>query len=214
MIISDKKLCVSPYSTMINIKIGYTQGELSSDFNDYEDGFRGYSHVIWKFSVINDENAEEPFILVNWTNSGEISKYSGDEELAVAVGQICENTTEDKFGSPIKSECFESLILALFDEPDGYQCMDNVLGSIGGEIIVDEDTDKIPEELVNSLFAIQESVNLEDYNDIDLKNISIKDSLILFGDKIFDPMVENNFLIKYSAFSEDVMRYEGHEDSE
>lgn len=190
----------SPGSNLINIKIGYTQGELQAEYQDYDDGFRGCSHVLWYFTVINDENSDYPFILINWKNPESVTRYSSDEELAEAVGQICEDTTEDMFGSVIKGECFESLVMALFDEPEGYPCMENVLDEIGGEIVVTEDTDKIPQYYVNSLFAI--------FEDLRSHEVSVKGGKIQIGNSPFDPKSKYESSIKSAAFTEDVMRYE------
>jgi hypothetical protein len=168
-------------SRLTNIKIGITEDSISQ-WSDYEDGFRGYDYVHWYFSIITDEESDFHYLY----GHGGRGKYYGYEELANAIGKICEDSKieSDVYGSPIKLDFFVALVLALLDKPEGYPCMKNVLNEIGGKIIVDEDTDRIPEEYVNSLFAIREDHSTHEISDYDGE--------IKIGDSTFDPTLTPN----------------------
>jgi len=184
--------------TVINILIGYTQGELDEE-EDYDDAFKAKSHVYWKFTVARDLTGELDcdYLLIDWENEDNTACFQSDEDLAKAIGLRCQDTTEDMFGDVIQSDCFESVVLGILDEPEGYICMDNVLEEIGGEIRQEENTDKIPEELVNSLFALSE--------EIDSTNKSIQDGKIFISGEELDLENDYSVALKYVAFSEDVM---------
>lgn len=79
---------------VINLKLGYTQGELSEDFEDFEDAFNAPKHVYWKFTVLEDKSGEldRCYLLIDWKNSKEYP-LSSDEEVSHKIGEICSATT-------------------------------------------------------------------------------------------------------------------------
>lgn len=195
--------------TLTNIKLGYTQGELQEDFEDYEDGFRAKSHIYWKFSILTDQDGQVdcPILLIDWNDQEnsqcfELCIDDDDELVSLAnhIGEICSATTDDMFGSTFPVEGFQAIVMEVLDldEPEEYENIKNdILEQIGGEIYLEEETDNIPEENVNSLFVLSEN--------IDPESLSFKDGKILINEKEFDIDADIESELMCAGFSEDIM---------
>jgi len=185
---------------LINLKIGYTQGELNEDFNDFEDSFNAQKHTYWNFTIIKDETIELDcdYLLIDWSSSDSFC-LSSDEDIADKIAHICSKSSEDMFGDTIAFYSFESIVMGVLDEPDGNECIDLILESIGGTLDILEDTVKIPQEYVNSLYCLHEQ--------IDSENIIFRNQEIIVDDKSFDIGNEYKSNKTIVFFSEDVMNY-------
>lgn len=190
--------------SVVNLKIGYTQGELNAtEGTDYVDGFKAENHVYWKYTIVKDQGGDTgcDWLLIDWSNPLNSRCLSGDEEAAETIGELIEPSTEDMFGTTIPAVCFQSIVQSILDEPDGYEFIEETLEKIGGSIEV-EDGDKIDESLVNSLFAL--SIEL------DSSAISVKEgNLYVNGQLLEIDNIDEAFIaeIKHAAFTEDVMGY-------
>ncbi len=183
---------------VINLKVGYTQGELSEDFEDFQDAFNAPKHVYWKFTVIEDNKGEldYSYLLIDKKNSKEYS-LDIDEEIAQKIGDICSATTEEMFGSVIVPEAFEAVVISALDDP-GYECVDDILENIGGSIEEDDGT-QIPEENVNSLFCLHQEINEG--------IVTISNGSMSINGQIFDIDGDYEAVSKVVYFTEDVMNY-------
>lgn len=179
------------------LRIGYTQGELQEDYDDFEDAFNAVNHVIWKFVVICDIEGtlDEGFLVIDLSNNESFTAESY-EEVSQIIANICNNSTEDKFGEEFNNLTFESIVLATIDDPDDYECIGQVLDDIGGDFMVEEGR-SIPESCVNSLFCICE--------ELECGRLSLKNSEIMVdGEVLNDELEYENAKIAY--FTEDVMK--------
>ena len=190
---------------VINLKLGYTQGELSEDFEDFEDAFNAPKHVYWKFTVLEDKSGEldRCYLLIDWKNSKEYP-LSSDEEVSHKIGEICSATTLEMFGSVIVLGAFESVVISGLDDT-GYECVNNILEKIGGYIEVDEGI-QIPEENVNSLFCL--------HQEIQEGIVTISNGSMLINEKSFDIDGDYEAVSKVVYFTEDVMNIEIDEDED
>jgi hypothetical protein len=181
-----------------NLKLGYTQGELSEDFEDFEDAFNAPKHVYWKFTVLQDNNGEldYTYLLIDWKNSKEYS-LNVDEEVAQKIGEICSATSEEMFGSVIVPEAFEAVVISALDDP-GYECVDDILENIGGSI-EEDDGAQIPEGNVNSLFCL--------HQEIEEGTVTISNGSMLINEQLFDINGDYDAASKVVYFTGDVMNY-------
>lgn len=100
-----------------------------------------------------------------------------------------------------------AFVLAILDEPEGYECMDAVLEDIGGELThgeVDANdegyTPDIKLEPTNALFAVVE--------ELDASLLTLNDGEIFFQGDAFDNDTKYpSYYDTYAAFTEDVMNY-------
>jgi len=182
------------------LRIGYTQGELSEDFEDFDNEFNASKHCYWNFMIlrdINEESAGNEYLLMNLNNS-DVSCMSRQEEVSSKIENICNSQTEEMFGLQFPSSAFESVVLGAIDEPIDYDCINEVLENIGGNIEENYGTG-IPKENVNSLFSYSMY--------IDHKRLKISENTILIDNK---KLTLNEMYIeepKLVYFSEDVMNY-------
>jgi len=183
---------------VLTLKLGYTQGELQESFEDFDDSFNALRHSYWKFTIIKDEtgNLDFGFLLIDWEKQ-ESHKLSSDEDVAVLISEICNSSTEDMFGREITKESFESVVIGVLDTPDGYSCQETVLDAIGGNLEVIEESIKIPEEFVNSLFCLSE--------EFDSKVVSIEEDQILISKSKIDLNKKYKTIDKICHFTNDVM---------
>lgn len=186
---------------LFSLKLGYTQGEVSEDFDDFEDAFNAIEHVYWKFTVVEDLTGSIGCdrLLIDWSNEDSFCFSGGDEELADQIASICETSTEDMFGDTIVANAFKTLVMKVLDEDEEGPWMDDIIDTIGGTIDVEFDTQKIPEEKVNSLFCM--------FGELETDNIEFKDENIIVDGNIIDG--DTGFVDEptIASFSEDVMRY-------
>lgn len=197
--IQSIKLLESEDAFINNYKFGYTQGELSEDFEDFDGAFNPHKHVYWTYSVITvNPYKEENFILIDWSNKFEYN-FKNKIELINKVGELCSSTTEDMFGSVIVDKAFSGLAMYFFDEgsfeENGY---DIVLDEIGGKI--EENWDGfIPEEFVNSLFFISEILPGDSFN--------VENGDLIYKGKKFDAedIFDDEPAVTY--FTNDVMNF-------
>ncbi len=185
-----------------NLKLGYTQGELDESFESFEgfeDAFNAPNHVYWKFTVVQDNTGELDcsYLLIDWKNSKEYP-LSIDEEVAHKIGEICNATSEEMFGSVIVLGAFESVVISGLDVT-GYECVYDILEKIGGYIEVDEGI-KIPAENVNSLFCL--------HQEIQEGIVTISNGSMLVNEEIFDIDGDYEAVSKVVYFNEDVMNIE------
>jgi len=186
---------------LFSLKLGYTQGELSEDFDDFEDAFNAEEHVYWKFTVVEDLTGSIGCdkLLIDWANEESFCFSGSDEELADQIASICEASTVDMFGYTIVANAFKSLVMKVLDEDEEGPWMDDIIDSIGGTIDVEFDTQKIPEEKVNSLFCMLAEIDVDD--------IEFKDTNIFVSGIAIDGDTKFTDNLRIASFSEDVMRY-------
>ena len=181
-----------------NLKLGYTQGELSEDFEDFEYAFNAPKHVYWKFTVLEDKSGELDFcyLLIDWENA---KKYAlgVDEAVAQKIAEICSATSEEMFGLVIVLEAFESVVISGLDHT-GYDCVDDVLENIGGSIEV-EDGVKIPGYGYNSLFCL--------HQEIKEGIVTILNGSMTINEQHFDIDGDYEVTSKVVYFTDDVMNY-------
>jgi hypothetical protein len=183
---------------VFNLKLGYTQGELQESFEDFDDSFNALRHSYWKFTIVIDEYGSLDFVylLIDW-NKQECHKLSSDEEVAVVISEICNSSTEDMFGREITKESFESVVIGVLDQPIGYSCQETVLDAIGGSLEIIEESIKIPEEFVNSLYCLSE--------EFDSEIVSFEEDQILISKSKIDLNEKYKTIDKICHFTNDVM---------
>jgi hypothetical protein len=182
------------------VRVGYTQGEVSEDFEDFDDGFNASKHCYWNFIILRDLKGEcegREYLLMDLDSSG-MSFGGSEEEISSKIADICNSQTEEMFGEEFPSSAFESVVLGAIDEPRGYDCINDVLGNIGGSL--DEHFGVvIPEQYVNSLFSYSMFIGEE--------RLSIEnDSILIDGEGI---SLDEVYAVepRLICFSEDVMNY-------
>lgn len=178
------------------LRIGYTQGELQEDFDDFDDSFNAVNHTYWNFIVLSDMEGilDNSFLVVNLSDNNTMS-VDTYEAVGQVISEMCNSTTEEMFGETFANEAFEAVVVGSIDEPEDYECIDAVLESIGGELLQDEGR-AIPEEYVNSLFCIAEELPFD--------QLLVKDGKIFVNDEEFE--LENEYAdSKVTYFTQDVM---------
>ena len=186
-----------------NLKIGYTQGELHEDFEDFEDGFNSPKHTYWKFTLITfeqDDGQDLDIRLIDWKGTSEF-EFNSLESATNKISELCNIDTEEMFGEFFAPSGFSTVALSVMDEPEGYKCMNDVLNNIGGEILLSNASYSIPKEYVNSLFCLRE--------DIDSDVIVIDDDNILVNGTVFDVNNDSTEVISIDIayLTEDIMNY-------
>ena len=182
------------------LRLGYTQGELNPEvFEDFDHDFNAVKHTYWNFLLLIDETGELDcdFLLINLNNQEE-KCFDTDEDLAEKIGLICSDLSEDMFGYTISPIAFESVVMGVLDEPDGYEYMDDILETIGGELL-ETIGNGIPESCVNSLFCM--------LIEIPEGERSISNNQFLIKNKNIDLEENYNYHTKIVYFTEDVMTY-------
>lgn len=141
------------------LKVGYTQGELQEDFDDFKTGFNAPNHAYWKFALLTCEEGENDCeaLIIDIKNSAEYCVENSYLDISAKISEICQADTEDMFGVKFASAGLEAVIISALDEPDeDYECIGDVLGNIGGTLEMAYDSVEIPDENPNSLFCLCE----------------------------------------------------------
>jgi len=197
--------CTSGFS-VINLYIGYTQGELNAlEEPDYDDAFKLKNHVYWKYTIIHidNENIEHDCLYIDWKEPDALFYSDLYDDVASEIASRIEATTDEMFGRTIPAICFKILIMAVIDEPDD-ELTSQVTDQIGGYFEIEEEaTDQIAKENVNSMFAYFEEI---DRSKVGVKNgkITVNGSQLQLNE-FYDDGVESR---KLAYFTEDVMNYE------
>lgn len=188
---------------IFNLKIGYTQGELQD--GDYEDDncFKAGNNIVWRYTVL--VGYDRSLSVIDWdVNKGKIYRFDDDETLSEQLAAMLEKNSgkDDLFGREIVAAAFESVLQYSFDPDLGsYPCSDEVIENIGGDLYLEEGTDAISSEYVNSLFALKESLLFEE--------LLIKDGDLYIDGEKFD--VNSDFSgcadLSVVGFTGDVMDY-------
>jgi len=183
------------------VKVGYTQGELQEDFDDFDDAFNAPNHSYWKFSVITVEEGETECeaLVIDIKNNEQYCIENDYEAISLKIAEICQAETEDMFGMEFPINGLQAVVISAIDEPEGYECIEDVVENIGGSIEIAYDTVEIPEENVNALFCICEEIEEE---------ISIDGEIIKVNGEEISLEETHKYEKRIAYLTEDIMNYQ------